>query len=153
MTLRSSDLQSDIDLDSIRNSCDVFDDYDYIKPCCCFQPETKGWRLVSMTMKITLLYARQRKGCPESNGVLIASHPIPHVCSHALRFPARRQLLFLYCLFFSGLWIKAFFFTLIWLRKKKIWDYQLTWNSWEVMVYVLWHETWHQKEVNICLNL
>ena len=40
--------------------------------------------------------ARQRKGCPESNGVLIASHPIPHVCSHALRFPARGQLLFLY---------------------------------------------------------
>ena len=25
MTLRSSDLQSDSDLDSIRNSCDVFD--------------------------------------------------------------------------------------------------------------------------------
>ena len=27
MTLRSSDLQSDSDLDSIRNSCDVFFDY------------------------------------------------------------------------------------------------------------------------------
>ena len=31
MTLRSSDLQSDGDLDSIRNSCDVIGKYDHSK--------------------------------------------------------------------------------------------------------------------------